>query len=68
MEISREEFERVIELSYKRGRITSIGFIEQSEIDDCVSGIYKLLDIQPDADEKKKEKNNDKVQNKTSIN
>ena len=47
MEISREDFERAIEVSYQRGRITPIGFIEQREIDDCISDVYELLDIQP---------------------
>ena len=51
MEISREEFERVIELSYCRGRVTQ-GKITQKEIDTCIADIYYLvLDIQPDADE-----------------
>jgi len=59
MEISREDFENVIELSYCRGRATQGKKITQKEIDTCISDVYDLvLDIQPDADEKKKEKNN----------
>ena len=47
MEISREEFERVIELSYCRGRATQGKKITQKEIDTCISDVYELLDIQP---------------------
>ena len=47
MEISREDFERVIELSYKRGRVMRVNPVKQEEIDDCISDVYKLLDIQP---------------------
>ena len=50
MEITREDFERAIELSYKRGRMTPIAFIEQWEIDNCISDIYKFLNTQPDKD------------------
>ena len=50
MEISRAEFERVIELSYCRGRVTQ-GKITQKEIDACIANVYYLvLDIQPDKD------------------
>jgi len=53
MEISREEFERAIELSYCRGRVTQ-GKITQKEIDKCIANVYYLvLDIQPDTDKKK---------------
>ena len=55
MEISREEFERVIELSYCRGRVTQGKKITQKEIDTCIADVYYLvLDIQlPDIDEEK---------------
>jgi len=54
MEISRAEFERVIELSYCRGRVTQGKKITQKEIDTCIADVYDLvLDIQPDIDEKK---------------
>ena len=51
MEILREKFERVIELSYCRGRVTQGKKITQKEIDACIADIYYLvLDIQPDKD------------------
>ena len=49
MEISREDFERAIELSYCRGRVTQ-GKITQKEIKSCISDVYDFLDIQPDTD------------------
>ena len=56
MEISREEFERVIELSYCRGRVTQGKKITQKEIDTCIADVYDLvLDIEPpDTDKKNK--------------
>jgi len=54
MEISREEFERVIELSYCRGKVTQGKKITQKEIDTCIADVYALvLNIQPDTDEEK---------------
>ena len=54
MEISREDFENVIELSYCRGRATQGKKITQKEIDTCIADVYALvLNIQPDADEEK---------------
>ena len=50
MEISREDFERAIKLSYQRGRITPVRYIAYKDIDDCISDVYELLDIQPDPD------------------
>ena len=47
MEISREDFERAIKLSYQRGRITPVRYIAYKDIDDCISDVYELLDIQP---------------------
>ena len=55
MEISREEFERVIELSYCRGRVTQGKKITQKEIDKCIKNVYYLvLDIEPPDTDKKK--------------
>jgi len=45
MEISKKDFERAISLSYQRGRVTPVRFIEQTEIDECISDIYELLDL-----------------------
>ena len=48
MEISREEFERVIASCYMRGRVNDKTPITRKEIESCISDVYDFLDIQPD--------------------
>jgi len=43
MEISKEDFERVIELSYKRGRVMRVKPVKQEEIESCIADVYDLL-------------------------
>ena len=50
MEISREDFERVVESCYMRGRVNDKIPITQKEIKSCISDVYDFLDIQPDTD------------------
>ena len=43
MNITKEDFERAISLAYQRGRIKQIGYIEQYEINECISDAYRLI-------------------------
>ena len=50
MEISREDFERVVESCYMRGRVNDKIPITRKEIESCISDVYDFLDIQLDTD------------------